>query len=94
MTKTKSYKAAVVTAVLGLTSIFIVFISKSAYPDMLFKILVPLGLLLVFASVALLFMSYIVSIKSAAKNKNYVMAAILLMAFIITVIRFLLNAFF
>lgn len=66
----KLCKFAVLTAVLGLVAIAVLMISKAAYPDMLFQILAPAGLLLMFLSCGLFAATWITSITKEVKSKN------------------------
>lgn len=84
---TKLYKFAILTSVLGLLSIAVVMISGTAYPDILFQMLTPIGLLLVLASLGLYALDWIFSMKKEVKSKNYLSAALLLLMGIIFVIQ-------
>lgn len=84
---TRLYKFAVLTSVLGLLSIAIVMISKTAYPDMLFQVLTPVGLLLIFASLGLYALDWVFSMKKEVKSKNYLYAALLFLVGTIFVIQ-------
>ena len=84
---TSLYKFAVLTSVLGLLSIAIVMISKTAYPDMLFQVLTPVGLLLIFASLGLYALDWVFSMKKEVKSKNYLYAALLFLVGTIFVIQ-------
>lgn len=85
--KTKLYKFAVLTSVLGLLSIAVVMLLGRAYPDLLFQILTPIGLLLIFASLGLYALDWIFSMKQEAKSKNYLGAALLLLVGIMFVVQ-------
>lgn len=89
---TKLYKFAVLTSVLGLLSIAVVMISKTAYPDMLFQVLTPVGLLLLFASLGLYALDWVFSMKKEVKSKNYLCAALLLLVGIIFVIQMVVHS--
>lgn len=84
---TKLYKFAVLTSALGLLSIAVVMLSGAAYPDMLFQVLTPVGLLLIFASLGLYALDWIFSIKREMKSKNYLCTILLLLVGIIFVIQ-------
>lgn len=84
---TKLYRFAVLTSVLGLLSIAVVMLSGTAYPDMLFQILTPIGLLLIFVSLGLYALDWVFSIKKEMKSKNYLYVAILLLVGIIFVVQ-------
>lgn len=83
----KLYRLAILTSVLGLLSIAVVIISGTAYPDMLFQVLTPVGLLLIFVSLGLYAFDWIFSIKKEMKSKNYLYAALLLLVGIIFVVQ-------
>lgn len=85
--KRKLYKFAVLTSALGLLSIAVVIISGTAYPDKLFQVLTPIGLLLIFISLGLYTFDWIFSIKKEMKSKNYLLAALLLLVGIIFVVQ-------
>lgn len=68
----KYYKLASFTGLIGLILIFIVILSNVAYPSMIFRILTPLGLLLVFISVGLLSIHFILRIKESFNRKDYI----------------------
>lgn len=89
---TKLYKFAVLTSVLGLLSIAVVMISGTAYPDILFQVLTPVGLLLIFASLGLYALDWIFSMKKEVKSKNYLYAALLLLMGIIFVIQMVVHS--
>ena len=61
--------------------------SKTAYPDMLFQVLTPVGLLLIFASLGLYALDWVFSMKKEVKSKNYLYAALLFLVGTIFVIQ-------
>lgn len=69
--ETKLFKFAFLTAVLGLGMLMIIMITQSAYPDMLFRILGPIGLLLIFLSAGLSLLNWIFCMKQNIKSKNW-----------------------
>lgn len=87
----KLYRFAVLTSVLGLLSIAVVMISGTAYPDMVFQILTPIGLLLIFISLCLYALDWIFSIKKEMNAKNYLYAALLLLVGIIFAVQMVLH---
>lgn len=74
MKKNILYKAAVITAVIGLSILFAVILSGTAYPHMLFSVGTPLGLAFIFVSVILLFLLWLWEIYSRIKAKQYLWA--------------------
>lgn len=72
--KEKLFKFVIMTGVSGLIMIFSVILSNSAYPDLFFKIVAPLGLLFIFVSAILGFVSWLWYLKDAIKNKQYTWA--------------------
>lgn len=90
MRSEKHYKMASCIGVIGLILIFTVILSNSAYPSMIFRILAPLGILLVFISVALLSISFLLTIKESFKRKDYITTVIIIaigLLYIFKVIR-------
>ena len=83
----KLFRFAVIVSVLGLLSIAAVMISGTAYPDMMFQILAPIGLLLMFVSLPLYALAWVFSIKKEVKSKNYLYAALLLLVGIISIVQ-------
>lgn len=84
---TRLYKFAVLVSIMGLLSIAVVMISKTAYPDLLFQILTPIGLLLIFISLGLYALDWIFSIKKEVKSRNYLSAALFLFIGFIFVVQ-------
>lgn len=82
----KLYKFAALISILGLLCIAVVMISGTAYPDILFQVLAPIGLLLMFVSLGLYVLAWIFSIKKEMKSKNYLYAAILLLVGMIVIV--------
>ena len=70
------YQLAVLSAILGLAILLCVIVSGAAYPHPFFQFGAPLGLLFVFVSVALLFVSWIWEIGHNVKGKQYLLAAV------------------
>ena len=83
----KFFRFAVIVSVLGLLSIAAVMISGTAYPDMMFQILAPIGLLLMFASLPLYALAWVFLIKKEMKSKNYLYAALLFLVGIISIVQ-------
>lgn len=83
----KLFRFAVIVSVLGLLSIAAVMISGTAYPDMMFQILAPIGLLLMFVSLPLYVLAWVFSIKKEMKSKNYLYATLLLLVGIISIVQ-------
>lgn len=87
----KLYRFAVLTAVLGLAALAGLMISQAAYPDMLFRVLEPAGLLLIFLSCGLFAADWITSMTKQVKSKNYLCAAVLLVVGIIFVVQMVVS---
>lgn len=83
----KLCRFAVLTGVLGLAAIAVLMISNAAYPDMLFQILAPAGLLLIFLSCGLFVATWITSIAKQVKSKNYLFVAALLVVGVMFIFR-------
>lgn len=64
-------------ALFGLLGLGIVFVTGASYPDLMFKILVPVSLLLLFAALPLIAASWVLTIYQEVKAKNYLIAALL-----------------
>lgn len=67
-------KAALISGLAGLLCWGIIFITGASYPHALFKILMPLGLLLVFLALPLLALSWILGVYQDFKVRNYSVA--------------------
>ena len=87
MKNQKLFKSAIITGVIGLIIIFSIILSNSAYPDMLFRILTPLGLLFVFVSIVLGFVSWLWYIMDTIRKKEYVMAIIIAVLGLLVIIK-------
>lgn len=64
-------------AVLGVGSLTVLVLSDAAYPDMLFQILTPVGLLCTFAALALYIIQWISTIYKLYKKGEKTEAAII-----------------
>lgn len=82
----KLFKAAVWVSIAAFMCLGILYLSGAAYPDLTFKILQPLFLILIVISLALLVMAWISSIYIEVKNKNYLIAFIWFLAGIILIV--------
>ncbi len=69
-------KAAIWCALIGFACWIPLFVTGVADPHILFRVLMPLGLLLVFAALPLLVISWIVTVRQEMRAKNYVIVAI------------------
>ena len=74
----KYYKIASYIGLIGLILLMIVILSNSAYPSMLFKVLAPLGMLLIFISVILLGISWVFRVRESLKRKDYIASVIII----------------
>lgn len=75
--KNKSlFNIAAFTGGIGLIIIFGVILSGTSYPDLFFRIGVPLGLLFVFISVILGFLCWLRYLRDTIKSKHYAAAIV------------------
>ena len=91
MKKNIIHKCALISAAIGLITIFVVLLSGAAYPDMLFRIGAPLGLAFVFASVILQFISWLWEIHNGVKSKQYLWTIIIVVLGLLVIVRMLLR---
>ena len=90
MFNNKIFKAAVISAIIGLLLILAVIVTGSAYPDVFFTVGTLTGLILVFISNGLLLVSWLGSIGKDVKDKNYLSAfltAFMLLVLVIVLLR-------
>lgn len=90
----KFYKFALLISMSGLLLIAVVLLSKSAYPDVLFRFLLPAALLLIFVSFGLFVLAWICLMKRKLKEKSYLTAVLFLLIGIIVVFRLVGGAFY
>ena len=83
----KLYRFAVLAGMAGLLLTAVVIISKTAYPDMLFQVLVPAALLLIFISFGLFVLNWIFLLKKRIKSKNYLYVVLLVLIGMIIAVR-------
>lgn len=69
-------KAGIVCGLAGLLCWGIIFIADASYPDTLYEVLMPLGLLLVFLALPLFAISWILGVYRDFRAKNYSTAII------------------
>mgnify|MGYP007049776762 FL=1 len=81
------FKLTIITAAIGLIMIFSVILSGTAYPDMFFRIATPVGLLFVFVSVILEFISWLCYLKDTIKSKQYIWAIIVAALGLIIIVK-------
>lgn len=91
MLERKLYKLAVLTCVAGLLSIAVVIVSGTAYPEILFQVLAPVGLLLIFVSLALYGFVWVLSMKKSIKPKDHLWVGLLLLVGIILFVQMVLH---
>lgn len=72
----KWMKGAIFSVLAGFLCWGIIFITDVSYPHTLFQILMPLGLFLVFLSLPLFVLSWIITIRQEFKVKNYLIASL------------------
>ena len=70
-------KFSILSAALGLAVLLGVIVSGAAYPNPFFQFGAPLGLLFVFVSVVLQFISWILEIYHGVKGKQYRFVAVI-----------------
>ncbi len=85
------YKVAVITGVIGLILLLSTILSKSSDPDMFFRIAAVLGIILIFVSVALFGISWLVYIKDSIKKKDYIGATIIIIIGLLIIIKALIR---
>ena len=86
----KLFKTACFIGAVGLILILAVIVSNVAYPHIFFKIATPIGIGLVFLSVAILGLSWVVQVKNSLTKKDYVWAVVwLAIGLFIIIINFL-----
>ncbi|WP_068268674.1 hypothetical protein [Caviibacter abscessus] len=67
----KLFKISIFIGVIGLAILLLIVFSGVVYPNQFFKIFMPIGLLLMFISFVMCFVSWILMIKDAVASKNY-----------------------
>ncbi len=83
----KVYKVAIITGVIGLILILSVIVSQSSAPNMFFRIVAPLGIILTFTSVVLLGASWLLYIKDSIKKNDYIKATIIAILGLLIIIK-------
>ena len=89
MNKSAMNKLAVLSGALGLAVLLGIIISGAAYPHPFFRFGAPLGLLLIFVGVILLFISWIFEIYHGVKEKQYRFAAVIFVLGLLVIWRLL-----
>lgn len=74
----KLYKMATVMAIVGLSVLGIVLFMGAAYPDNVFRIGAPIGLLFLFLSLLLYTIDFAHQFVDAVRNKQYMIALLFL----------------
>lgn len=87
----KLYKLAVLLCVLGFLALAVVLLSGTAYPEMLFRVLAPVGLLLIVAALVLYACAWILSIKKAVKSKDCLWLGLLILVGILVIVEIVLH---
>lgn len=72
------FKSALLISVLGLTILLGVIISGAAYPELLFRVGAPIGMLCCFAGVFLIIIVYACEIFCAIREKQFLWVTVLL----------------
>ena len=91
MNKNIIHKFAILTAGIGLIIIFAVILSGAAYPDMLFRIGAPLGLVFIFVSVLFQFISWLWEIHNGIKGKQYLWTITIAVFGLIVIVRAIIR---
>lgn len=91
MTKKMVWRLALASAAVGLMILLAVVLSGSAYPQLLFRVGAPVGLVFVFAGILLLFISWLWEIRNGIKEKRYLWAALVAILGLIVIIRSLVR---
>ncbi len=91
MKKALIHKFALIAAAIGLLIIFVVILSGTAYPNMLFRIGAPLGLAFIFASVLLLLICWLWEIHDGIKGRQYLWAIIIAVLGLIVIVQMLIR---
>lgn len=89
MNKSAINKFAVLSGILGLAVLLGVIVSGAAYPHPFFRYGAPLGLLFVFVSVVLQFISWILEIYHGVKGKQYRFVAVIVVLGLLVIWRLL-----
>lgn len=79
----KWMKIAIFSGLAGLFCWGIIFLTDSAYPDLIYRIFMPLGLFLVFLSIPLFLLAWILTIRKELTERNYLLAWISILTFLI-----------
>ena len=82
-------KFSILSAALGLAVLLGVIVSGAAYPHPFFRYGAPLGLLFVFVSVVLQFISWILEIYHGVKGKQYRFVAMIVVLGLLVIWRLL-----
>lgn len=86
--KNKSlFNMAAFTGGIGLIIIFSVILSGTSYPDLFFRIGLPLGLLFVFISVILAFLCWLQYLRNTIKSKHYAAAIVVAVLGLFIILR-------
>lgn len=69
-------KIGLVCGISGLLGLVVILATGTAHPDLMFRILVPLSLLLIFVSLPFLAVCWVLTIRNEIKAKHYLIAAL------------------
>lgn len=95
MKNKRMYSLGISVGAFGIILLLILIVSGAAYPDTVFRVLAPTGLLLVFAGLLISGISWLLMIKEKVINKSYKDAgAIFLGGMIIILIPIIKVMFF
>ncbi len=72
---------------LALLGLALIFLSGASYPDLMFRILSPLSLLLAFAAIPFLAASWVLVILKELRAKSYLLAALWLLGGLLLILR-------
>lgn len=85
----KINKVAMATFLLGIFSLIIVILTDSGYPDTIFQVLAPVGIILIFVSAGLFVLDWVLHIRTEVTQKKYLNAFILVLLGIAIAVFFL-----
>ncbi len=87
----KFFNVAVLVSIIAFVCFGVLYISDSAYPDLLFRVLTLLFLVLICISLILLLLSWLSKIYEEIKSKNYLIAFVWLLAGIVLIVLELIK---
>ncbi len=95
MKNKKMYSIGTFVGILGIILLLILIVSGTAYPDTTFRVLMPTGLLLVFAGLLINGITWLLMIKDSVADKSYKDAGfVFLVGLVIVLIPIIKMIFF